>query len=139
MDNSSRPPGYGQRYPNGPAVDMKLPIREQIPKSFANFMREVDQHIRSADPCAITPSDDLLQTDDAYGGRLDDDSMSFGFTYFPDSNHDGPFPPKWQLILSATQISDIACGKLSALDMWKCASDCGSRGTEPDYYCSRCG
>lgn len=102
------------------------------------FLREVDELIQRDDPCATTPSDDLLQSDDAFGGRLDDASLVFAFTYLPESEHEEPSPPLWYFTLTADQISEIASGKLSKLDMWRCVTDCGSRGTEPDYYCSRC-
>ncbi|TWU51420.1 hypothetical protein [Rubripirellula reticaptiva] len=117
---------------------MKLPIRERIPESFVAYLAEVDQLIRCSDPSAITPSDDLLQCDDAYGGRLDDGSLDFAFTFFPEPFDDLPFPPLWYFTLSEDQISKIAAGNLTDLDMWRCPADCGFRGSTPDYYCSRC-
>lgn len=117
---------------------MKLPIRERIPESFITFLAEVDQLIKCSDQSVMTPSDDLLQCDDAFGGRYDDESTNFGFTFFPEPFDDLPFSPLWYFTLSAGQISAIAAGTLVELDMWRCLADCGFRGSAPDFYCSRC-
>ena len=57
-----------------------------IPDRLRAFLSEVRDLIGRGDEAAILPSDDLLQSDDAYGGLTNDGDYSFVF--FPGAGND---------------------------------------------------
>ena len=63
-------------------IRTKSPIRETIPDRFKRFLRDVVEAINQGDESAWMESDDLLQSERAYGGLYDTASGRYGFAYF---------------------------------------------------------
>lgn len=98
--------------------DPKPKISEDvpIPQNLVDFLSEVQELIEQEDELVTTPSDDLIQTEFAYGGLLEDEDGIFGFTYFPE----GSDQAKWDFLLSAADIAAIASGEMDKLRFWRC-------------------
>lgn len=96
-------------------------------------MRQVAGLIVKGDESTTNESDDLLQCECAYGGLFDPTSEQFGFSYFHRSD------AKWDIVLDASQIADIANGSLRQFALWKCSDlSCGCLYPEEDSYCPNC-
>lgn len=118
-------------------ITRKQPVVETVPDAFACFMRHVAELIDHGDLAAKTESDDLLQTERAYGGLYDSENGKYGFAYFVDDDAD--IGICWYFDLDREQIRDIAAGRLRQMQMWKCEGhDCGRRFPHADYYCEEC-
>lgn len=120
----------------------KVPVQEMIPKEFAHFLRDVVAAIDDGDAAALMESDDLLQCDRAYGGLYDKSNGRYGFQYFVDDDEDAcdesGFEICWYFDLDRQQIRDIAGGKVTQLQFWRCEQDCRRRFPMIDYYCDAC-
>jgi hypothetical protein len=105
-----------------------------IPSELVAFFVDVHRQIEESDEGTLIESDDLLQTDFAYGGRDGDDQ--FSFTYFPERG----IRQKWQLSLSPDEIARIARGESETLKLWACTQpDCRSKfGTADGPQCFYC-
>ncbi|MCA9013584.1 MAG: hypothetical protein KDB01_27725, partial [Planctomycetaceae bacterium] len=84
---------------------------------------------------ALSVSDDLLQTDCAYGGLSDEGAQFYMIRYF----HGAGVGVKWDLDCCAKDVFAIADGEVTSLELWKCDSDrCPNRFTSPDGGCDYC-
>jgi hypothetical protein len=117
-------------------VRPKLPADEMIPGGFAHFMRDVVALIDEGDEVAWMESDDLLQCERAYGGLYDEANGRYGFAYFVDDDEDSDIC--WDFDLDRQQIRDIASGKVTQIQLWRCEPDCYRRFPRSDYYCAEC-
>lgn len=107
----------------------------EIPKRLLDSMKWVSKLISSNDERATTPSDDLIQSPDLFGGLLDEETSIFGFTYFPESSS-GKY---WELELSSDEIYQIAKGRKKNLDFWRCKTvDCNNLLYSPKGVCIKC-
>ena len=116
----------------------KVPVRETIPARFVDIIKHVARLIESGDESTTIESDDLLQDDehDYCGGLTDPERQLFSFAFHPGPEDDNT---EWTFELSKAQIDDIASGRLTQLDMWRCPSaDCANRHADPDGYCGEC-
>lgn len=106
----------------------------ELPSSFVDFMRDVNQQIADGDKAAtIIESDDLLQCDRVYGGLYDVAGQRFGFRYFHTDE------ATWDFDLDAQQIAQIANGSLTSVTLWQCSSaKCGCLYATEDSYCTHC-
>jgi hypothetical protein len=118
----------------------KLPVIEAVPEAFAQFMRDVVVLIDAGDAAAWMESDDLLQCERIYGGLYDAELGRYGFTYFANEERgeDEEFDVCWELDFDRQEIRDIASGKVTRTQMWRCESDCGRRFSANDGYCPAC-
>ena len=108
-----------------------------IPPNLVSFIRDVATAIREENPCATTPSDDLLQCDYAYGGLGDGSPPVYHFTYFSKSDVDPK--SKWHFSLSADEVSSVAEGSKTELALWGCASEtCESMYPTESSLCHEC-
>lgn len=106
-----------------------------VPTNLRVFLEEVAHLIEIHDEAAFIESDDLLQTECAFGGLIEDGTDEYGFTYFLRKG----LRPKWELLLSASQIRDVADGTITKLELWACSDEnCGSMFSWADELCSRC-
>ena len=104
-----------------------------IPDRLRAFLSEVRDLIGRGDEAAILPSDDLLQSDDAYGGLTNDGDYSFVF--FPGAG----VRTKWEIRLRRDEISAIADGQMVALQLWRCHEEsCGSMFASSTDLCFDC-
>ena len=121
------------------ALKQKVPIHEEIPEAFVESMREVALLIERGDSAATIESDDLLQCGRVCGGLYDEENSRYGFGYLANDYDEDGYAILWYFDLDGQQIEDIAAGRLTSLDMWRCkASDCGRRFCHPDAYCEQC-
>ena len=106
-----------------------------IPDDLREFMADVREQIRSKDESAVIPSDDLLQSETAYGGLEKKGQPWYGFVYFPArSTH-----PKWTLRFHVTDIERIADGAVGELTLWSCKDKaCGNQFFDPKDTCFYC-
>lgn len=120
-------------------IGRKTPTREKIPQGFAVWMREVTALIEERDPLVLTESDDLIQCERGYGGLYDVAGGRYGFQYLVNDYDADGFAITWDFDLDEQQIRDVAAGKLTHVDMWRCESrDCGRRFLRIDSYCEEC-
>jgi hypothetical protein len=116
-------------------IQPKINLEVVIPDDLLRFFREVDVLIKQNDDLVTIESDDLIQTEFVYGGLIKEGSDLFGFTYFPEENT----RPKWGIELTASEIAEIASGKMQALNLWKCQNpDCGSHFSSANETCFDC-
>jgi hypothetical protein len=116
-------------------VKPKIAEEVAIPERLVAFLREVHELIEQDDDAATIESDDLLQTEFAYGGLLEEDGDEFGFTYFSDEGARA----KWEFELSASDIAAIAQGDRDTLRLWRCRTPgCRNRFGSPDEACFDC-
>ena len=119
----------------------KLPVRETIPPNFAHFMREVVAALDREDPAAWTESDDLLQSDRGYGGLYDQALGRYGFEFLlhgDEESREAERPICWYFDLDRQQLRDVASGKMTQIELWRCEPDCGLRFARRDDYCDLC-
>jgi hypothetical protein len=110
-------------------------ISEQIPENLRAFFRYVADEIRSGSENALSVSDDLLQTECAYGGLSDEGSQLYMIQYFPVAGGKA----RWDLDCSAKEVFAIADGEVNSLELWKCDCDrCPNRFISPDIGCDYC-
>lgn len=103
-----------------------------IPADLQAFLVEVHDQIEAGDEATQIESDDLLQCDCADGGLCLGGDGEFGFTYFPGSSR----RPGWEVVLSALDISRIARGVVTELELWSCnVSECTFRSSLPGDTC----
>ena len=123
-------------------ISTKTPVRENLPDGFVHFMREVADAIDRSDEAAWTESDDLLQCRRGYGGLYNQAEGRYGFEYLVDNGEElrdeGGQEICWYFDLDRQQIHDIAYGKVTQLQFWRCEPDCGRRFPTSDYYCEVC-
>lgn len=106
-----------------------------VPADLRVFLEEVAHLIEIHDEAAFIESDDLLQTECAYGGLIEDGTDEYGFTYFPRKG----VRTSWELLLSASQIRDVADRSITKLELWACSDeDCGSMFSSADGRCGNC-
>ncbi len=106
-----------------------------VPADLRVFFEEVAHLIEVHDEAAFIESDDLLQCECAYGGLIEDETDEYGFTYFPRKG----VKTKWELLLSASQIRDVADGSITKLELWACSDEnCGSMFSSANERCSNC-
>ena len=116
-------------------IQAKITGEVLIPDDLLGFFREVDDLIKHNDEVTIIESDDLIQTQFAYGGLLEEGADHFGFTYFPEDNT----RPKWNIELTASEIAEIAGGRKRTLTLWKCQNpNCRSFFSSESETCFDC-
>jgi hypothetical protein len=81
-----------------------------IAKGLRELMKQTLQML-SDDPDALD-ADDAVQTDDGYGGRAEPGAELFRFTYTAKKKKE-----RWDIIVTADQIAQIAVGKLKKLNV----------------------
>jgi hypothetical protein len=114
-----------------PKVAAEIAIGEEL----EGFFQEVDGLIKQNDELATIPSDDLIQTEFAYGGLIEEGTDTYGFTYFPEQST----RPSWSIVLTASEIEAISSGKKKTLILWKCQNpDCRSFLSSKDEACFDC-
>jgi hypothetical protein len=116
-------------------IQVKITGEVIIPDDLLGFFREVDDLIKHNDEVTIIESDDLIQTEFAYGGLLEEGADRFRFTYFPEENT----RPKWNIELTASEIAKIAEGEKRTLTLWKCQNpNCRSFFSSESETCFDC-
>ncbi|MCA9016167.1 MAG: hypothetical protein KDA77_12615 [Planctomycetaceae bacterium] len=123
--------------------EQKRPKSQQtisIPNDFKEFMQFVHEMIETKDESALIESDDLLQSENAYGGLSQEGTQQYGFTYFPEAFAvEKGRRPKWELELDAVDIATICEGSKSTLTLWSCQNpDCQCLFSDPDDTCFYC-
>lgn len=106
-----------------------------IPDDLAAFLREVHRLIETGDDSATIASDDLLQSETAYGGLVSPGGHTYRFTYWfrKGDRH------KWLFELDIVDIANIVEGTGTALLLWGCqAENCHCRFTDPNGTCFYC-
>lgn len=112
----------------------KVAKRVTTPEDLKDFFRYVNSLIESGDSAAVNPSDDLIQSDRAYGGLTEEGTDQFAFTYFPGSH----IRPCWEIEATAGEIRSIVL-EATSLDLWSCADPlCGNLFAGPDGVCFYC-
>jgi hypothetical protein len=107
----------------------------EIPDNLKEFFQYVHHEIcELAEETQIEP-DDLLQCEFAYGGLINEETREFGFTYFPGKGIEN----KWEIVLNATEISEICNNEKKHLKLWECVnSKCESLFQTKDENCFYC-
>ena len=112
---------------------VKALTRVPVPDRFRMFISKVHELIESGDEAALIPSDDLLQSDDVYGGLTDEGH--YAFVFFPSSGG----RTKWEITLTREDISAIATGQVVVLDLWRCHEEsCGCMFSSRTGLCFHC-
>jgi hypothetical protein len=73
-----------------------------VPDSLREFMADVNDRIQTRDDSATIYSDDLLQCESGYGGRVA--KKEFEFVFFPSKTE------RWEFRLLADEVDEIASG-----------------------------
>jgi hypothetical protein len=108
-------------------------VSVELPAAFTDFMRDVYQRVADGDKAATTiESSDLLQCDRVYGGLYDSAKRRYGFRYFHTDEH------TWDFDLHLDDISAIATGSTTHLNLWQCKKDCGCLHASENSYCTHC-
>lgn len=111
----------------------KHSVSVELPTAFTEFIRDVQQRIMDGDEAATTiESDDLLQCECVYGGLYDISNRRYGFRYFHTDDH------TWDITLDADEISAIATGSTTHVNLWQCKKECGCFYSSEDSYCTHC-
>lgn len=111
----------------------KTLLAVELPPAFTEFMKHVHHVISIGDDAATTESDDLLQCGRVFGGLYDRTKRRYAFRYF--HNDDAT----WDFELDARQISQIAAGTLTEVELWQCSSgNCDCLYSTEDSYCTHC-
>ena len=106
----------------------------EAPPDLRQFLQEIAEKIDEGDEATLVESYDLLQCDFAYGGLADEETGEYGFTYFPRKG----VKTKWEILLSAKQIREVADGERD-LSLWACEDEnCGSMFSLAEERCSQC-
>jgi hypothetical protein len=114
-----------------PKIAQEIAIGEKL----EGFFQEVNDLIKQNDELATIPSDDLMQTEFAYGGLIEEGTDNYGFTYFPEQGTRSC----WSILLTASEIEAISSGKKKSLALWKCQNpDCRSFFASKDESCFDC-
>ena len=109
-----------------------------IPTDLLAFLRKVHSLISGNDNAAMRASDDLLQSECAYGGLITQGGTQYGFTYFPDidEQQDVEEPPTWELLLDKSEIEDVAVGRQKQLTLSSCqVAECGNKFSDENGQC----
>jgi hypothetical protein len=73
-----------------------------VPDALREFMADVADRIRTEDDSATIYSDDLLQCQEGYGGRVAE--KEFAFVFFPSRSE------RWTFRLLADEVDEIGSG-----------------------------
>ena len=107
-------------------------LKIMIPDDLREFFIYVNEMIESGNELATTESDDLLQSNCAYGGLLNESGNKYGFTYFPEKGTRN----KWELEFSDQEIKDISDHNVNELELWACKDrDCRCMFLDPEDLC----
>lgn len=113
----------------------KRKVHAQLPEELRGFLTNVLDMIDHKVPEAMIESDDLLQAEFVYGGRIHEAGDEWGFTYFPQVGHRG----KWELRFSKAQLAEIASGRVAGVELFECTDpNCGNRFSAEDDTCFYC-
>lgn len=110
-------------------------VTEKIPGDLRDFLVYVARAIDERWSEAISPSDDLLQNDCAYGGLCKEPAEVYYFRYFS-----GPdIVAKWDLYLTPDEIMDVSKGGKVAIELWRCnEARCPNRWSVEGRDCDYC-
>ena len=109
-----------------------------IPEDLRSFIAEVHTLIEIGDEATQIESDDLLQSEVAYGGLLEEGGQDYIFTYFPNHKVRG-VRDQWILQFDVEAIKAIANGTSKELWLWACQDeDCGCKFQDPNETCFYC-
>lgn len=110
----------------------KRKVHAQLPAELKVFLANVLGMIDHKVPEAMIESDDLLQAEFVYGGRIHETGDEWGFTYFPQVG-------KWELRFSKAQLAEIASGRVAEVELFECTDpNCGNRFSAEDDACFNC-
>lgn len=116
-------------------IQTKIADELPIPDDLMDFLQEVNNLIEQNDEIAIIESDDLIQTEFAYGGLIEEGTDRYSFVYFPEEKT----RPKWTIELTASEIAEISIGKKKTLYLWKCQNmECKSFFSSETGACFDC-
>lgn len=116
-------------------IQPKIAEEIAIPDDLLALFQDVDDLIKQNDELVTIESDDLIQTDFAYGGLIEEGADRFSFCYFPEMST----RPKWTIELTASEIAEISNGKKKELFLWKCQNPvCNSFFSSADEPCFDC-
>jgi hypothetical protein len=116
-------------------IQPKITAALPIPDDLMDFFKEVNDLIKQNDELAIIESDDLIQTEFAYGGLIEAGGDRYSFVYFPEEKT----RPKWTVELTASEIAEISSGKKKTLNLWKCQNmECRSFFSSETGACFDC-
>ena len=120
------------------APKLKILEKVAIPDDLKAYVSGI-QHLIDEDAEEIKiESDDLIQSQTAYGGLLEEEGREFGITYFPEHEENG-VRHKWELIFTKDAVSEISQGKKGFLELWSCtAPECHCRFQVEDETCFYC-
>ncbi len=108
-----------------------------IPQSVVTIAQEIVSLFDASSPDALIESDDLIQTDDSYAGRIE--GNKFGIRYFPEIDVPSNYAqPKWDFTFTLEELRAIANDTLQMCVIWKCVADCGMKSSEKDFECFNC-
>lgn len=110
-------------------------VTEKIPGDLRDFLVYVAHAIDERWSEAISPSDDLLQNDCAYGGLCEEPGEVYYFRYFS-----GPdIVAKWDLFLSRDEIMEVSKGGKVTIELWRCDEGrCPNRWSAGGRVCDYC-
>jgi hypothetical protein len=120
----------------------KKRTRVAIPKQLRAFFKIIQRKIQAKPQSILMESDDLLQAHVShggpctiYGGLTNAKKQVFGFTYFPENEHN----VSWDFSVTPIGVEQIAAGQKEHLTLWKCSSpECKQLYASAASYCSRC-
>ena len=117
------------------AREIVKPVTEQIPSDLRDFLVYVARAIDERWSVAMSPSDDLLQNECAYGGLCEEPEATYYFRYFS-----GPdIVAKWDLYLTADEIMELSTGGKSSIQVWRCNDErCPNRSSVDGRDCDYC-
>ncbi|MCA9519480.1 MAG: hypothetical protein KC609_00840 [Myxococcales bacterium] len=114
-------------------IKPKKAQKVDVPSELRDFLREVETQLKEAGDDAFEVGEDIVQWDNAYGGRLE--KNRFSFTFFPDDAG----LDRWELLLDRKQLTAIASGKTKKVELFSCESPlCGNRFPSADAVCEDC-
>lgn len=110
-------------------------VTEKIPTDLRAFLVYVARAIDERWSEAISPSDDLLQNECAYGGLCEEPGEIYYFRYFS-----GPdIVAKWDLHLTPDEIREASTGRKTTLSLWRCDEErCPNRSSASERDCDYC-
>ena len=110
-------------------------VTVDLPEELAAFLASVSKMIDEGDELAMIESDDLLQAERMFGGRIEEDDDDWGFTYSPSIDDDA----RWELVFSRTQLAAIARGQVQTLELFACENPrCKFLRSDRTMTCSSC-
>ena len=111
----------------------------KLPEDFRGIVILITRLFDEGASEAFVVSDDLIQVDNAFAGRMEGNEPCFGITYFPSLVESNTrIEPTWEFQLSLELLRRIADGEVSHLDVWRCVHDCGMRADCSEFYCGNC-